>query len=71
MDTTSNSREQPEKVFALLDETFSVSSFPNLYRMWQISPENAEVQLRSIANAWHEGSITAAAIALESDLAHG
>lgn len=57
--------------FNLCDEEFSAENFPNLYRMWQTSPENAGAQLQSIADAWHNGSITAAAIALESDLARG
>lgn len=57
--------------FTLAGETFSVEHFLYLYRMYEVSPEHAEAQLRSIADAWHEGSITSAAIALESDLAHG
>lgn len=57
--------------FELCGETFEVKHFPNLYRMWEAIPENAEAQLRSIARAWHGGSVSAAAIAFESDLAHG
>lgn len=57
--------------FDLLDETFDIEHFPHLYRMAQTSRENAERQLKSIADAWHEGYIVSAAQAFESDLAHG
>lgn len=62
--------EQDAK-FELLGETFEIEHFPHLYRMVQASRGNAERQLKSIADAWHGGSIGSAAQALESDLAHG
>lgn len=57
--------------FELLGEIFEVSLFPNLYSVYQNNKTWAEEQLQSVANAWHEGNISSAAIALESDLAHG
>lgn len=56
--------------FELLGETFSKEHMPILYSMVQTNRENAERQLQSIANAWHNGSIVSAAQALESDMAH-
>lgn len=64
-----NSEQNGE--FELLGETFGIEHFPHLYQMVQTSRENAERQLKSIADAWHEGSIVSAAQAFESDLAHG
>ncbi|HEY4499081.1 MAG TPA: hypothetical protein VJH94_03400 [Candidatus Paceibacterota bacterium] len=60
-----------EDTFIVLGETFSVEHFPNLFQMYQTSPENLERQLQGIADAWHEGKIVSAAVAFESDLAHG
>lgn len=57
--------------FELLGKTFTKKGMPNLYRMVQTSRMNAEAQLQSIADTWHEGSIVSAAQAFESDLAHG
>lgn len=57
--------------FNLAGESFEVVHFPHLYRMYQVDPVNTENQLRSIADAWHEGSIISAAVAFESDFAHG
>lgn len=57
--------------FELCEETFSKEDFPNLYRMTEANRENAEDQLQSIADAWHGGSIASAAVAFESDMAHG
>lgn len=54
--------------FGVLGHKFEVKHFPCLYRMYQTSPENLERQLRSVADAWHEGSIVSAAVAFESDL---
>lgn len=56
--------------FELCGETFSREHMPILYSMVQTNHENAERQLQSIANAWHNGSIVSAAQALESDMAH-
>lgn len=57
--------------FELCGEIFSKEHFPHLYRMVQTSRENAEKQLKSIADIAHEGSVVSAAQAFESDLAHG
>lgn len=59
-----------EEYFEIAGEKFEKRYFPNLYRMYEASPQNAEEQLRSVADAWHEGKIVSAAQALESDLAH-
>jgi hypothetical protein len=59
------------QIFSVCGEDFEIRHFPHLYGMVQTSRENAEAQLRSIANAWHDGSIVSAAQALESDLGHG
>lgn len=67
---TSNQRGR-EETFTVLGETFSARHFPRLLDMYRASPENLERQLRSIANAWHEGSVASAAAAFESDLQHG
>ncbi len=61
--------ETSQEQFNICGETFETRYFPNLYEMYKISPKNAEDQLRSIANAWHEGHIVSAAQAFESDLA--
>lgn len=58
-------------VLKILGETIDPDNMPKLYN-WAISnPETLQRQLKSIADAWHEGSIRAAMIALESDLEHG
>lgn len=54
--------------FELAGETFQIKYFPNLYAMTKTSPTNTETQLRSVADAWHDGDIVSAAQALESDL---
>jgi len=44
---------------------------PILYQKAKVNKPELERQLKSIADKWHEGSIRAALIALESDLSHG
>lgn len=61
---------ESNNTFQIAGENFETKDFPNLYEMYKISPQNAEDQLRSIADAWHEGNIVSAAQAFESDLAH-
>lgn len=56
--------------FEILGEVFEIKYFPDLYAMFKANKTNLEEQLRSIADAWHEGNIGSAAIALESDLNH-
>lgn len=62
--------ESSSTSFDLLGESFSKEHMPNLYRMVETNKKNAEIQLQSIANAWHNGSIVGAAQAFESDMAH-
>ena len=59
-----------EKI-TILGEEFSRKHIPNVSRMIDTHRENAERQIQSIADAWHEGSIIGAVQAFESDLAHG
>lgn len=56
------------ETFEVFGERFEIKYFPNLHAMFKANKLNLEEQLRSIADAWHEGSINSAAIALESDL---
>lgn len=56
--------------FEVLGERFKIKYFPNMHDMYRTSKCNLEDQLQSIADAWHEGSISSAAIAFESDLRH-
>ena len=55
----------------VLGEVISKGNQPILYRREMMNKPESERQLQSIANAWHEGSIRSAILALESDLAHG
>ncbi len=57
--------------FEILGESLSVKHCPNLYEMYITSKSNLEAQLKSIADAWHEGSVISASQAFESDLQHG
>jgi len=59
---------EPIKV---LGETLDPDNQPILYQKALTNKLELEWQIKSIANAWHEGSIRAAIIALESDLEHG
>lgn len=56
---------------SILGETIDKENFPKLYNWAKNNPEALESQLKSIAKAWHEGSIRSAMNALESDLEHG
>lgn len=60
-----------EETFTVLGETFQAKHFPRLYGMYKASPANLEHQLKGVADSWHEGDISSAAIAFESDLQHG
>ncbi len=59
------------KPIIFLGKSLDIENYPKLYRWAKENPETLEVQVRSIANAWHEGSIGSAMTALESDLEHG
>lgn len=60
-----------EDKITILGEIFNRKHIPHVARMFDTSKDNAEAQIRSIADAWHEGSVVSAVQALESDLAHG
>lgn len=60
-----------EKPIKILDEEVDPDNMPILYHKALANPVELERQLKSIANAWHEGSIRSAMLALESDLEHG
>ncbi len=55
----------------ILGETFDRDIIPHVARMFDKNRANTEIQIKSIADAWHEGEIVGAVQALESDLAHG
>lgn len=55
----------------ILGEIIDKENFPKLYNWVKTNPKTLESQLKSIAKAWHEGSIISAMQALESDLEHG
>ncbi len=55
----------------ILGESIDPDNMPRLYNWAKTNPETLERQLKSIANAWHGGSIRAAMIAFEMDLGHG
>jgi hypothetical protein len=55
----------------ILGEELDPDNQPKLYEWALRNPETLERQLKSIAYAWHEGSVRSAILALESDLNHG
>jgi hypothetical protein len=59
------------KKIQILNEPIDPDNMPILYQKALANPKELERQLKSIADAWHEGSIRAAMLALESDLEHG
>jgi hypothetical protein len=65
------SPKKSNKTLTILGEDIDPDNEPKLYKWALTNPETLERQLKSIANAWHEGNIRAAIIALESDLEHG
>ena len=60
-----------QKPITLLGELIDPDNQPILYRKAKVNKPELERQLKSIAEKWHEGSIRAAILALESDLEHG
>ena len=52
----------------ILGEVFERHHIPKVSRMFGTNQSNTERQIQSIADAWHEGSISSAVVALESDL---
>jgi hypothetical protein len=59
-----------QKPIKILGEKIDPDNMPILYHKALVNPAELKRQLSSIANAWHEGSIRAAMLALESDLEH-
>ena len=59
------------KAIKILGETIDADNQPILYQKAKLNKPELERQLKSIADKWHEGSIRAATISLESDLSHG
>jgi len=56
---------------SILGETIDPDNMPIIYQKALTNSEELERQLKSIANAWHEGDIRSVMLALESDLEHG
>lgn len=61
-------KKQPVEI---LGEMIDPGNQPILYRKAKVNKPELERQLKSIAEKWHEGSVRAAILALESDLEHG
>jgi hypothetical protein len=59
------------KPVKILGELIDPDNMPILYQKAKLNKPELERQLKSIADKWHEGSVRAAIIALESDLQHG
>ena len=59
-----------ESIITILGQSFLRMDIPRVARMWDTSQENAESQIQSIADAWHQGDVRSAVQALESDLRH-
>jgi hypothetical protein len=55
----------------ILGEYVDPDNQPILYQKALNNKEGLERQLKSIADAWHEGSVRSAIISFESDLEHG
>ena len=64
-------RTKMKKQIQILGKIIDYKYYPKLYRWAKTNPETLEDQIKSIAKAWHEGSIVSAMQALESDLEHG
>lgn len=63
-------KTQVQKSIKVLGELIDPDNQPILYQKALANKEELERQLKSIANAWHEGNVRAAILSLESDLAH-
>ena len=59
------------KPIMFLGTSLDIENFPKLYRWAKENPQTLNDQIKSIANAWHEGNVSSAMVALESDLEHG
>jgi hypothetical protein len=57
-----------ESITTILGQSFLTMDIPHVARMVDTSRVNAEAQVQSIADAWHNGDIRSAIQALESDL---
>lgn len=62
---------RPENPIEVLGELIDPGNQPILYGWAKRNKPELERQLKSVADRWHEGSVRAAVLAMESDLAHG
>lgn len=60
-----------KEIITIAGVSLNQKDFPKLYDWAKRNPGTLESQLISIANAWHNGNTTSAAISFESDLEHG
>lgn len=65
------SGKKPKNPVTVLGKIIDPDNQPILYQKAITNLPGLERQLKSIANAWHEGNVRAAILALESDLEHG
>lgn len=68
---TGKQQKVSQSSVTILGEEIDKEYYPKLYNWATTNPKTLESQLKSIAKAWHEGSIKSAMQALESDLEHG
>ncbi len=60
--------DQNNDTFNLFGIEFSKEHFPEIYCIYKNDPAWAHEQVKSVADAWHEGDISSAVIAFETDL---
>ena len=56
---------------SVLGKKLTREHYPKLYQWALDNPATLEKTLQSVADKWHNGNLTSAAVALESDLEHG
>lgn len=69
-DTSPSANRRANGFIPIMGENIYESEMPILYKWAQEHPDTLELQLRSIADKWHQGDIVSAMQALESDLSH-
>jgi len=67
----SYTRENNNQEISVLGVGLEKKYFPKLYQWAMSNPATLEDTLQSVADKWHNGNLTSAAQALESDLQHG
>ena len=67
----SNSVFKKKQPIEILGEMIGPDNQPVLYEWAKRNKPELERQLKSIAEKWHQGSVRAAVLTLESDLEHG